>query len=236
MMQPWLLLDVETTGTDPKIDRLVEVGAVLFDPNLGVPVRAESILIGGEGNAAEAINRIPAAALRGSWCMDEAEALERICEMTERVPYLLAHNAEFDRQWLDGSMPPGARWICTYTEAQWPRSATGTLASIALQLDLGVARAHRAIEDCLLLAAILGRTHEIEGGLGAWLDRATEARVTIDAHVTYEKRELAKQHGFHWSPERRAWWRDVRVSQLDAFCASLPFKTSPWIEPFSARG
>ena len=225
-MKPWLLIDCETTGTDPAKDRLVEIGAVLFDPLLGIPVRAESVLIAGDDNAAEQVNRIPAAALRGTWCVDELTALERVGELASDADFLLAHNADFDRQWLDGSLPPGAHWIDTCDGAEWPRaSSSRSLVALALAHDLGVARAHRAIEDCLLLAALLTRTHEIEGGLGPWLSRAIEPRVDVAAELPMEENDAAKEAGFRWDREAQIWRRSVRVSQIEALRQTWPFET-----------
>ena len=222
-MEPWLLLDVETSGTDPKVDRLVEVGAVLFDPNLGIPVRAESVLIDGESNAAEAINRIPAAALRGTWCVDELEAHRLVYELSEQAQYILAHQASFDRSWFPAEISE-RRWICTMDDASWPRchKEGAGLATVALSYDVGVVRAHRAIEDVLTLAAILGRVHEIEGGLQLWLTRALEPRNDLMAEVLYGD-ERAKELGFRWDGDAKEWRKRARISVVERLIAEAPF-------------
>lgn len=223
-----LIVDLETSGKDPATDHVVEVGAVLFDTDLAVPVACKSALVRAESNAAEPVNGIPAAALGGPWCIAPEQVrpmLAGFAKLSPEPPIYVAHNAAFDRQWLPGL---GERWICTYEDATWPRmpGETGSLVNIALAYGLGVSRAHRAIEDCLLLAAILGRVAEVEGGLGDWLARAMEPKVEIIGAQPREQNQLAKDAGFRWHADRKIWARKVRESQAEAFVAGLGFKVS----------
>jgi DNA polymerase-3 subunit epsilon len=134
----------------------------------------------------------------------------------------VAHGAEFDRRWLPRLQ---GQWLCTYEDAIWPRvpGETGSLTAIALAYDVGIIRAHRAIEDCLTLAAVLSRVHEIEGGLRLWYERAMEPRQELIACVSYNDRQLAKDAGFRWDGDRKVWWKQVRQSVLVDFAGELPF-------------
>ena len=228
-MRDFLIIDTETTCVDPAEGHLLEVAAVLFDPGMGIATRTYAALVAAEieVNEARAINRIPAAAVwPGPSATSRREVIDRVRQMArDGAPYILAHNAAFDRGWLpemDGD------WICTKEDAEWPMmpGGTGSLVNIALAYGLGVARAHRAVEDCLTLAALLTRVHELEGGLDAWLARALEERVEMRSRQAFEENHLAKAAGFRWDPERRGWFRRVRVSQAEAFVAGLPFGVS----------
>lgn len=232
-----LLVDVETTGLDPQRDELVEIGAVLFDAGLGVPISAWSSLVRASGNAAAALNRIPPEAVQTDTLPDPEMAWTPLRMMAnagkERSGafYCVAHNAAFDSAWL----PPleEERWICTHADAEWPRlnagglpaAGSGSLLALALAYDVGVVRAHRAIEDVLTLAAILSRVHELEGGLGGWIGRAIEPKREVVAMVSYDDREKAKSAGFRWEPGRKLWVRNVRASQVEAYRAGLGFPT-----------
>lgn len=238
-MRPLLIIDTETTGLDPEKDRIIEVGAVLFDPEAGVPVACGSRLIQHPNapkadNPAEAINRIPESVLSGPWPdYDPATLLyvmDELCDGTGIVgksdaglPYLVAHNAAFDSSFLD--VDEDRTWICTKHDVEWDRvpGGTGSLVQIALAYDVGVVRAHRAIEDCLTLAAILSRVHALENGLERWIERALEPRVEVVVAVSYDNRQLAKDRGFTWNAETKTWSKRVRESVLDEYCESLPF-------------
>jgi DNA polymerase-3 subunit epsilon len=224
-MTTLLLVDTETTGLDPERDRLIEAGAVLFDGATGRIVRCASWLLREESNPAEPINRLPVDLLvRCGWDRDAVGC--ELMELASECPdYVLAHNASFDRQWLPELADE--KWICTCDDAVWPRVERegAGLTAIALAYDVGVVRAHRAIDDCLTLAAVLSRVHEIEGGLDAWIARAVEPRIEVHALVSYDDRELAKHAGFRWDADRKVWWRRVRVSQLGAARAGFGFRT-----------
>ena len=225
-MTPLLIVDVETSGTDPATDHLVEVAALLFDTEHGVPLSCMSALIAAESNGAAAINRIPEPCLRRPWLTDDVPRFFRACVPPGVEPIYVAHNAAFDRAFLPGI---GERWICTLEDAEWPRAdGARSLTAIALAYDVGVA--HRAIEDCLTLAAILTKVHEIEGGLGDWLARAVEPRVEVVAQVSYDDRELAKRAGFGWDAGSRLWTRRVRRSVVGEYTAGLPFRTRTLVE------
>lgn len=223
-MNPLLIVDTETTGLSPETDDLVEVGAIVFDPNLGIPVSVRSNLIAGKGNAAEAINRIPASALGESYALSRADVVEPMLELVNTVGMILvAQNAAFDRSFLPEF--ESHRWICTKRDVEWDRLPTGTgsLVQIALAYDVGVVRAHRAIEDCLTLAAILSKVHALEGGLEGWIERALEPRVEVRARVSYSERQRAKDYGFTWDPERKIWTKRVRESRVDAYRGEVTF-------------
>lgn len=221
-MTTLLIVDTETTGTDPETDQIVEIGAVLYDCATAAPVACKSALVRAEANPAEPHNGISVAALAGPWCIEpgQVRAFLRSVELGAD-PIYVAHNAEFDRSFLPGI---GERWICTWADATWPRVSgeTGSLTSIALAYGCGVVRAHRAIEDCLTLAAVLTRVAEIEGGLDAWLFRATEPKRELAIELPTDANQCAKDAGFRWDGERTLWVRRVAESRADEFITGLP--------------
>jgi DNA polymerase-3 subunit epsilon len=220
-----LIVDLETTGTDPDRDAIIEVGAVLFDCATAVPVACKAALVRAESNAAVLVNGIPETVLGGTWCIAPEQVrptLAGLAKLAPEPPIFVAHNAAFERSFLPGV---GERWICTWESAVWPRVSgeTGSLTTIALAYGVGVSRAHRAIEDCLTLAAVLGRVHELEGGLDAWLFRATEPKREIIGCQRFEDNQLAKDAGFRWDSDSKLWTRRIGESRAEAFVSALPF-------------
>src|SRR5512147_3312533 len=89
------LLDTETTGFDPNVDRTIEVAVMLFDVKHAQPVASFSSLIRGEPkNEAEAVNGIPPEML------PEAREAERVWSaarwVIEPAQVIAAHNSDFD--------------------------------------------------------------------------------------------------------------------------------------------
>ena len=229
-MTALVIVDTETTGLDPERHQLLEVGAVLFDCVTGTVVEAGSWLIAGpDDNPIEVLNGIPNAVLHDGWrCprLEVVQIVQTLAELGAQVrgqSYYLAHNAAFDRRWLPELTDRG--WICTLTDVRWPRlfKGSGSQLEIATAYGVAVQSAHRALSDCLTMAEVLRRLHEAEGGLEEWLAEATEDKVTVQALVSYAKREQAKSRGFRWDPNRKAWWVKVGASKLEAYQEQLPF-------------
>ncbi len=215
-----LILDTETTGTDPATDRIVEIGAVLWSVKHTCVLSAWSELVVGDGNAAEAINRIPSGALSSG--LELAVALGALATLARRADAVVAHNAAFNRAFLGTDL--GLPWVCSMDDLAWPRGSGGrSLTAIALAHDVGIVSAHRALADCLILARLFERVVELGYDVRDMLRLGLRPKATYQALVSYADRELAKAAGFTWDGETKRWTR--RLAPEDA--AGLPFRVAP---------
>jgi len=211
------LLDTETTGFDPSVDRTIEVAVMLFDVKHAQPVASFSSLIRGEPkNESEAVNGIPPDML------PEAREAERVWSaarwVIEPAKVVIAHHAEFDRQFTPDL---GKIWCCSENDFKWPgRARGGSLVQLALSLGLGVASVHRAAADVDTLARIFTRLAERGTDLEALIREAMRPKVLFHSMAPYEKRDEVKAHGFRWNPDRKVWWR--RMPPEDT--KDLPFR------------
>jgi hypothetical protein len=89
-------------------------------------------------------------------------------------------------------------WICTQSDVAWPKQSRpgGALVTLALEHDLGVAVARRALADCDLIARLLSRSRELGADLAAMLAQASRPRATFVALETYADQGKAKAAGF----------------------------------------
>lgn len=224
-----LILDTETTGLTPPPsgkDRCIEVGCILYDLVLAAPLASFSSLIRSDANAAEAINRIPVAALREAPLGEGPTGVwDRVLGLAERAEVILAHRAEFDRGFVPLNATAGLPWVCTKFHVEWPGggAAGEHLVHLALAQGVGVVAAHRALTDCDLIARTLSRVHERGVDLVRLIQRAMRPRKKVAAIVSYEEREKAKAAGFAWDPAAKLWHREVPVEDI----AALPFQTRP---------
>lgn len=222
----WLILDIETTGTDPQKDLVIDVGAILYSVKHRSPIHSLSFLIPdviweGEENPTEPINRIPAGLLR------EVDFYPIRCfyELVQFSDYAIAHNAAFDRQWFgegkrfkELSLP----WLCSMTDFTFPSQIRpgDNLVSLALAHGIGISSAHRALADCQLLAALFDRMEP------EWfeeqLQRALRPKFLYMAVVDYDNRQKAKNAGFHWDMQNRRWVREIAEEDANA----LPFQVT----------
>lgn len=219
-----LILDCETTGLDPTTDSLCEVGAILFSVPHRAVIQQVSFLLPINANPAQHINGISPEISR---LVYSDQAWRLFLEMAAQADAFLAHNAEFDRQWLDPLLTPGLRtlpWICTCEGIRWPGVRLNpSLLDLALAYGVPVWAAHRALTDCTYLAQVLARDPDLELHLAQGL----EPRRLVVARVSYDQREQAKAAGFRWDPATKEWSRRCSQSEIDG----LPF---PVIESATA--
>jgi DNA polymerase-3 subunit epsilon len=214
------IIDTETTGIDPNEHQAIEVACILFDIDSASPVVAYSSLLRADGNPSFAINRIPVEVLASA---PDRDAVWRHVEtMVQKSDVVAAHNAEFDRGFVHPRIRDAKPWVCTCYDVQWPRATRigEGLVSLALAHNLGVSHAHRAMTDCDLVSRLFTRIVEMGTDLRAFLAYGLRPKATYQALVSYDDKELAKEHGFRWEAPTKQWLRTMAIEDV----ASLPFQ------------
>jgi len=223
-----LILDTETNGLDAQKDECLEIGAILFHVFSRTVLSQQSFLLPVNSNAAEIINKIPAeiTRLQQPW----QDALLYFEKMLDATDILVAHNAEFDRQWFGKKPLPQVKkpWLCTMNDISWPSQrnlkARPSVRDLALAYEVPVWNAHRALTDCIYLSEVFRRCDDLE----TLIRQGLEPRKLMRAQVSYEERHLAKKAGFTWNdPVPGAWSR--RLSEREINLLDFPvvhFETS----------
>jgi DNA polymerase-3 subunit epsilon len=230
-MKNVLVFDCETSGLDRDHDEVIEVGYVLWSVEHRTVLECYSAVLSGDGNAAELFNAIPPGAR--SFGTDPEIAWTIAGQAAQQADLVLAHQADFDRAFVwraassfETSTPyDGAadllklRWVCTIEDFLWPIvSASKSLVSIALAHGVAVTSAHRAINDCLLLARLLERVDHVDDLLHLALQRASRPKAEFIARTPYQQKDLVKAAGFHWNGT--VWSRYMAVEDAE----KLPFE------------
>jgi DNA polymerase III subunit epsilon len=226
-MRKALILDTETTGFSHSTDQIVEVAFILYDLKYAAPISAFSSLLYGKSNAAEHVNAIDPELL------EEAMSFKFIghvfTELIDMCDVLVAHNAQFDRGFLEADKLLGIGkvdkpWVCTQRQIQWPKqSDKKTLYSIALAHGVPLISAHRAMTDCDILARLFTRVHELGVDLQKLFDNAVKPKIIVQALVSYDDRKLADKAGFNWEGKADGWRKEMDSQELEE-AAELPFK------------
>ena len=216
------IFDSETTSMDPTTGVAIEVAAVSYSVKHHAVVEAFSrVMETADTNPLEHINHIPSGILRLGYGkpMDAWTCIQNVAAGCEAI---LAHNSDFDRQWVPKLSVNflATPWIDTLA-IDWPKQSRpgSSLINLALDHGLGVVDPHRALQDCLLLARLLTRVAELGHDVETILAKGLRPRGTVEAIVSYEDRDKAKEHGFHWDQKTKKWTR----SMFFADCAALPF-------------
>lgn len=220
-------LDFETTGLDPKIDQVTEVGLVLFDTDAHQPVRINGLLVRTEFGITPEITALTGITdkMLDAYGVSSSIAVKGILSMAKSADYFCAHNGiDFDKPFLDTWCTreqvemPAQMWIDTKTDL--PKEAYGKSASMKyMAADHGfLYDAHRAVSDVMAMFKILDRYD-----INAVIERAKTPNVHVRAVVSYDDRLLAKERGYHWRPEAKLWVKPLKASEVDAEKAAAPF-------------
>ena len=155
------IVDIETTGTDPETDAIVEIASVDMVSGGGI-TNAMATLVG-PGRP------IPPSASAVHHLIDEdvveASPLTEAITQFLGADWYVAHNAAFEQGFLSKHLGEPKAWICTYKCALrlWPDAESHGNQFLRYNLGLaspfGIPRdrinPHRAASDVIVTAAIL---------------------------------------------------------------------------------
>ena len=208
------IIDTETTGTDPARDKVIELAVVVFEYDAetgevgrvvdvydgledpGMPIPPESTAIHGITDAMVAGQKI-----------DDA----RVASLLQQAGLVIAHNARFDRGFLEPRLPvfAGLPWACSWQEVPWSEAGIESTKLEYLAYRYGFFyEGHRAEVDCLALLEVLGRPLGETGGtaLKALLASARKPSYRLWAsNSPFESKDALKQRGYRWVPDKRTW-------------------------------
>jgi DNA polymerase-3 subunit epsilon len=222
------IVDTETTGTDGSVDQVIELAVVVFEychvtgqvgrvlasydglEDPGRPIPPESTAIHGITDQMVAGQRIDDAA---------------VARLLEGVGIVIAHNARFDRGFLERRLPAFASlpWGCSWLEVPWSEAGieSSKLEYVAYRSGFFY-EGHRAEIDCLALLEVLGRPLGATGAtaLKALLDSAREPSFWLWANNSpFDSKDALKRRGYRWVPEKRCWYGEI--ASRDALQAEL---------------
>lgn len=158
-----LVLDTETTGLESSRDKIIELALlrVTMDTRTGRPVGVVQVYDGLEDPGVPVprhitdITGISTDMVRGQQ-LDEA----RVADLLQGVDMVVAHNAGFDRPFVEARLPAFADlpWVCSWADLDWKGMGQGSAKLENLALACGwFYDAHRAETDCHALLAVLAQ-------------------------------------------------------------------------------
>ncbi len=213
-IQRLLVLDTETTGLDHSRDKIIELALlrVDIDTATGLPCGSVQVYDGLEDpgqpipEIARQITGIDDSMVAGQQ-LDEA----RIAELLEGVDLVVAHNAAFDRPFVEARLPAFAAkaWACSFADIDWKQEGRDSAKLTALALDLGLFYdAHRAEMDCHALLAVLQAPMSVAGhsGLAHLLAAAEGTRMRLQATgAPFDAKDALKERGYRWDATHKVW-------------------------------
>jgi DNA polymerase-3 subunit epsilon len=228
-------IDFETTGLDSKTDRIIEVGAVLWDWDRQLPIDMISKLCwhtddGTTPQIPELITKITGidGPMLKEHSVSTSVVLQRLMSMSRGI-YVMAHNAPFDMGFLFAECDKlgievqyGAGVIDSRTDIKYDKDLHKSRALTHLAASHGFLNpfAHRAVFDVLTMLKVASNYD-----LDEIIARSKSPNVVLTAHVSFDEKDKAKAAGFHWKPEVKSWQMTIKQCDL-ADDMGFGFRTS----------
>jgi DNA polymerase-3 subunit epsilon len=229
-----ICLDTETTGFDYPRDRVIELGLVAFeyDQLSGEIIRPVDRYSGCEdpgrplSEEVKLVTGISDAMLQGER-FDDA----RVEEMARKASLVIAHNAAFDRKFVEARFPvfAGLPWSCTLAQIdwQWELVSSRTLEYLLYRSGYFI-DAHRAVNDAEGLLGLLLEKLPRSGTplFRELLARSRETTARISAvNSPFDSKDRLKARGYRWSDgsngRPKAWWIEISEEAVDEEMAFL---------------
>lgn len=217
------IVDTETTGLS-KEDLIIELAAILYDTQQKSMVSAYSYLFQSSSNPVEHINGLSPGFLMGrGYGQEYVGQLWQGILNSGPVEYVLAHNASFDRRFLDKYYKTDIPWVCTQKGLKYScRGQSMKLCDLLAAHNIPITGAHRALNDILPIVDLLNQVPDLENQLAG----SGKPPIKVLGSVPFEQNILAKEAGFYWSKGDKAWAYDFRGTdeQLSEFMTGLKFQ------------
>ena len=225
--------DTETTGLDTTTDRVVEVGAVLWDTEKKFHVHTLSKLIWEESFPDPSPDSIKAHGLtkdflqahglRSSTVFGELEFL------MGKAEYIVAHNGHhFDFPLLKAEMgrAKGAAWdfglgkIDTMLDIPYPEDIKQRALKY-LATDHGFINPfpHRAEPDEFTMLRVMSNYD-----ISEVIRLSKFANVKLYARVEYKDRQLVKDRKYMWDGTEKVWWKGMKECFVEKEVSEAPFE------------
>ncbi|OGG46953.1 MAG: hypothetical protein A3F84_21085 [Candidatus Handelsmanbacteria bacterium RIFCSPLOWO2_12_FULL_64_10] len=229
-----LVVDIETTGKNPRHDAIIQFCGVPFEysATTGQVYRVDEAVTFLE----DPRRPIPPEITALTGLRDQDVAGKRIEDEVVRallgdVALVIAHNAGFDRKFLERRLPAfkDRPWACSLAEAPWQGEGFSSAAlEFLLYKKCGMFMdAHRADEDCHAVIHLLA-TPFASGQLPlkALLESARKKAVRIWAvDARFDFKEILKQRRYRWNSGEdgrpRAWYIEVPEGAAEEECGWL---------------
>lgn len=211
-----LVLDTETTGLSHQADKIIELAMLLVEVDLasGLPFGPVTLFEGFEDPGMP----IPAVAQQVTGISDDMVAGHRLDDaqveaLAARADLIVAHNAGFDRPFMEARFPGFAAkaWACSFADIDWKAAGAESAKLSALAQNHGwFYDAHRAQVDCHALLQVLSRPMGPQGpatGLNRLISVAAQASFKLRATGSpFESKDLLKARGYRWDGDAKVWY------------------------------
>ena len=216
-----IYLDTETTGLDYKHDKIIELALVPFEYNKEGKIFKILDSYTGFQDPGEALSEQVTLLTGITDDMVKGQAIDhnRIEAIVSSASLIIAHNAGFDRKFVEKEFPifKQKAWGCSYIQVPWQKENISSAKLEYLAYKFGFFYdAHRAEIDCLvgvhILTQLLPKSKELV--FKALLNQVQEESYMIWAtNSPFSTKDILKARGYRWNDgnngKPKSWYIEV---------------------------
>lgn len=135
---------------------------------------------------------------------------------------MIAHNASFDRVFVENRFPIFATkaWACSFKQIPWSEEGIGSAKLEFLAYSGGFHfTGHRASTDCHALLEVLQQPLPTSGAkaMQVLLQTARVADSKVSALGSpFESKDVLKERDYRWNAEKKVWAKNIQTQDIDA--------------------
>ena len=213
-----VVVDAETTGLTFGTDKVIELAVLLFefDPATGEAFRILASYDGLEDPGrsippeSTAVHGITDAMVAGQRLDDAA-----VTALLSDVAIVIAHNAGFDRPFLEERMPvfQSLPWACSFAQIEWAAEGISSAKLDYLGYISGFFfDAHRAELDCRATLEVLQKPLPVSGArplLRLFRQLGEKSWRVYAVGSPFDSKDLLKERSYRWDAAGKVWHRTL---------------------------
>ena len=218
-------VDAETTGVDRANDKIIELAlkVVVFERSSGkiISIKADYQSFNDpKQNISEEITLLTG--INDAMVKGEFVDWKEVDSILQTVDLIVAHNASFDRAFLDrySSESPKKIWACSIADIDWlNKGFSSPMLELLCYWHGFYFDAHRAMGDVdALIHLLTHRSYQEERPLVELIENSSRSvYIIVATNFRYDpvKKDIVKGNKYKWDPKDKLWSKTVSFEDLE---------------------
>jgi DNA polymerase-3 subunit epsilon len=218
------ILDLETTGLDKANDKIIELAVKLVSVDnktgdLNAILNQYESFQDPEEHIDEKVSLVNG--ITNDMVDGHAINWDSVEEIMESADLIIAHNAGFDRAFMDRYLPISKEkiWICSVNDVDWlSRGFTSSKQELLCIWHGFYYDSHRAMSDVdALINLITHPSNETNKPVLDLIENASNPIYKVSAiNSPYETKDILKSNGYFWNGDQKCWWKNLLLGEIES--------------------
>ncbi len=218
------ILDLETTGLDKANDKIIELAVKLVSVDnktgdLNAILNQYESFQDPEEHIDEKVSMVNG--ITNDMVDGHAINWDSVEEIMDSADLIIAHNAGFDRAFMDRYLPISKEkiWICSVNDVDWlSRGFTSSKQELLCIWHGFYYDSHRAMSDVdALINLITHPSNETNKPVLDLIENASNPIYKVSAiNSPYETKDILKSNGYFWNGDQKCWWKNLLLGEIES--------------------